>query len=60
MYWDSYAFANNLEPDQMPQNVASDQGLHCLPLIHTLDYQQVVKLTISNFRTSMVRSRPDT
>ena len=20
---------NNVDPDQMPQNVASDQGLHC-------------------------------
>ena len=24
--------ANNLDPDQMPHDVASDQGLHCLPL----------------------------
>ena len=23
-------FANSGEPEQMPQNVASDQGLHCL------------------------------
>ena len=22
--------ANNVDPDQMPQNAASDQGLHCL------------------------------
>ena len=22
--------ANNVEPDQMPHNVASDLGLHCL------------------------------
>ena len=22
-----------VDPDQMPQNVASDQDLHCLPLI---------------------------
>ena len=22
--------ANSADPDQMPQNVASDQGLHCL------------------------------
>ena len=26
-YWNRYAFANNLDPDQMPQNAASDQGL---------------------------------
>ena len=23
-------FANSADPDQMPQNAASDQGLHCL------------------------------
>ena len=23
-------YANSAEPDQMPHNVASDQGLHCL------------------------------
>ena len=27
------ASANSVDPDQTPQNVASDQGLHCLPLI---------------------------
>ena len=30
-YWNREAFANSVDPDQMPQNVASDQGLHCLP-----------------------------
>ena len=25
-------FANSEDPDQMPQNVASDLGLHCLPI----------------------------
>ena len=24
--------ANNVDPDQMPHNVASDLGLHCLPM----------------------------
>ena len=24
---------DSLDPDQVPQNAASDQGLHCLPLI---------------------------
>ena len=24
--------ANNVNPDQTPQNAASDQGLHCLPM----------------------------
>ena len=25
--------ANSVDSDQMPQNVAADQGLHCLPLV---------------------------
>ena len=31
-YSDIQARANMLDPDQTPQNAASDQGLHCLPL----------------------------
>lgn len=27
------AGANNVDPDETPQNAASHQGLHCLPLI---------------------------
>ena len=27
------ARANSVDPDQMPQSAASDQGLHCLPLV---------------------------
>ena len=27
-YWDRQAWANSVDPDQMPQNVASDQGPH--------------------------------
>ena len=26
-------FANNKDPEQMPHYVASDLGLHCLPMI---------------------------
>ena len=26
-------FATSLDPDQMPHSVASDLGLHCLPII---------------------------
>ena len=33
MYLEGRAWANYVDPDQMPQNVASDQGLHFLPLI---------------------------
>ena len=31
MYWNREAFANSVDPDQMPQNATSDQGLHYLP-----------------------------
>ena len=33
MYLGRRAQANSVDPDEMPQNVASHQGLHCLPLI---------------------------
>ena len=37
-YLDIQACANSVDPDQTPQNAASDQGLHCSPLIkHFLD-----------------------
>ena len=36
-YWDKKAFANSVDPDQMPQNAASDQGLHYLPYRNILD-----------------------
>ena len=32
-YWDRQAWANCVDLDQTPQNAASDQGLHCLPLL---------------------------
>ena len=33
-YSDRHTWADREEPDQMLQNAASDQGLHCLPLSH--------------------------
>ena len=33
MYSDRQAWANSVDPDEMPQNVVSHLGLHCLPLI---------------------------
>ena len=27
-YWDRQALANSVDPDQLPQNAASDQALH--------------------------------
>ena len=35
-FWDRQAWPNSVDPDQTPQNAASDQGLHCLPLIQHL------------------------
>ena len=32
-YWERQVCANSVDPDQMPQNVASDQGLYCFHLI---------------------------
>ena len=31
-------WAKNVDPDQMPQNVTSDQILYCLPLIQKFKY----------------------
>ena len=31
-YLDKQAWAKSEDPDQMPQNAVSDQGLHCLQL----------------------------
>ena len=45
--------ANSADPDQTLQNVACDQGRHCLADI--LQYFRCIKRPISNFRTSMVR-----
>ena len=51
------AWAKNVDPDQMLQNAASDQGLHCLSLIHKcFTQQQVVTWTCSDFRTCTVIS----
>ena len=52
-YLDRQAWANSVDPDQMLQNAASDQGLHCLPLIW---HQQAC----SNYRTKIVNGCPTT
>ena len=31
--------ANNVDPDQMPHHVASDLGLHCLPMTLLFGFQ---------------------
>ena len=38
--------ANTVDPDQTPQNAASDQGLHCLPMSHLWD---ITKTCLYNF-----------
>ena len=45
-YSDKQAWANNVDPDQAPQNAASDQGLHYLPLTQLFyTHSMVIKLT---------------
>ena len=31
-FWRKILLVNNVDPDQMPHDVASDLGLHCLPM----------------------------
>ena len=33
--------ANSEDPDQMPHSVASDLGLHCLPMSHKKDARHI-------------------
>ena len=55
-YFDRQAEANSVDPDQMPQNVASDLGLHCLPFIQQLlDTSAVSKMDLFKLKFSMVR-----
>ena len=49
-YWDRRACADSVDPDQMPQNAASDQGLHCLPLI-----QQFLHTSIDSYQNGLFR-----
>ena len=44
-YSDRQAWANSVDPDQTPQNAASDQGLHCLSLTQQFyKHSQVIKI----------------
>ena len=48
--------ANSVDPDQTPQKAASDQGLHCLPLIQQFKtHQQVVKWICLIIKENMAR-----
>ena len=55
---DRQAWSNSVEPDQTPHYAASDQGLHCLPLIHCLTQQQSVNGLVQR-RTSMKSKCPN-
>ena len=35
-YWDRWAWANSVEPDETPQNEVFDQGPHCLQPIQLM------------------------
>ena len=44
-YSERHAWANRVDPDQTPQNAASDQVLHCLSLIQQFyTHSQVLKV----------------
>ena len=45
--WDRQTLANSIDPDQMPQNLASDLHLHCQPLIQ--QYKRCSKLDLFRF-----------
>ena len=49
-YWGTHACANSADPDHMLQNLASDQGLHSLPLIwQFLETSMFSKLDLFKF-----------
>ena len=50
IYSDRQAWENSVDPYETPQNVASHQGLHCLPLIKQfLDITSGSKLYLFRF-----------
>ena len=49
MHSDRQAWANSADSDEMPQNAASHQGLHCLPLIHQFFDTSGIKLYLFKF-----------
>ena len=52
-----YMLANSGEPDQTPQNAASDLVLHCLPMSHKKDARLIrdkVKQPISLCLSEMI------
>ena len=43
MYLNRQAWANSVDPDQTLQNAASDQGLHCHPVLHTFTGSELIE-----------------
>ena len=50
--------ANNADPDQMPHYVASDQGLHCLPmtLLQVNGLKTLIILCVSELSSQRLNS----
>ena len=48
-YWDRQAFANSVDPDQIPHNVVSDQVLHCYTYSKSLDTSTGSKMDYVKF-----------
>ena len=56
IYSDRQVCANSVDPEQTPQNAASDQGLHFLPLIQWfLDIPKGSKVEMFSFGTDVAR-----
>ena len=49
-YWDRQAWAIGIDPEQMPQNVASGQGLHCHSFSTILDTSTGSKIAFFFFK----------
>ena len=49
MQSDRRTWANSVDPDQTPQNAASDLGLHYLPLIQQFKAQQYEAFKVDNY-----------
>ena len=49
-YWDGQTSANSVDSEQMLQNAASDQGLHCVQLVQQfLDMSSSSKIELFKF-----------
>ena len=51
------AVANRVDPDQTPQNAASDQGLPCLPHSSSNVVETLLVVVVQNVKTTTVRNK---